>query len=122
MYSMAGYTKLFNSILASTVWSEPVETRIVWITLLAMADKNGIAEGSIPGLAVFARIPIEATRTALERLSSPDHDSRSHEYEGRRIKAVEAGWQILNHAKYRAKLGVENITDLSKLNTVKDCQ
>ena len=50
---MSGYTKLFNSILASTVWSEPNETRIVWITLLAMADKNGIIEGSVPGLAVL---------------------------------------------------------------------
>ena len=93
--SMSGYTKLFNSILASTVWNEPMETRIVWITLLAMADKHGIAEGSVPGLAVFARIPIEATRAALERLSAPDPDSRSKDENGRRIEAVEGGWRLV---------------------------
>jgi len=112
---MSGYTKLFNSILASTVWSEPVETRIVWITLLAMADKHGVAEGSVPGLAVFARLPIEAVRTALKRLSSPDRDSRSQEHEGRRIESVDGGWLILNHAKYRAKLGVDERREYNRL-------
>lgn len=107
MSSMAGYTKLFNSILASTVWREDNETRIVWITLLAMADKDGIAEGSVPGLADFARVPVEAARRALETLSSPDPDSRSVEFEGRRIEATEGGWRILNHARYRQKLSAD---------------
>ena len=112
---MSGYTKLFNSILASTVWREPMETRIVWITLLAMADKDGIAEGSIPGLADFARIPVEATREALLRLSSPDPDSRSLEHEGRRIEAVDGGWFLLNHAKYRAKMGADERREYNRL-------
>ena len=43
---MPGYTKLFNSILASTIWRADDKTRIVWITLLAMADKHGIVEAS----------------------------------------------------------------------------
>ena len=115
MTSMSGYTKLFNSILASTVWREPMEVRIVWITLLAMADKDGIAEGSVPGLADFARIPVEATRKALERLSSPDPDSRSQEHDGRRIQAVDGGWQLLNHAKYRAKMGADERREYNRL-------
>ena len=104
---MAGYTKLFNSILASTVWREDNETRIVWITLLAMADKNGVADGSVPGLADFARLPVAAVRVSLEKLSSPDPDSRSKDFEGRRIEAVDGGWLLLNHAKYRAKMGAD---------------
>lgn len=115
MASMSGYTKLFNSILASTVWREPMEVRIVWITLLAMADKDGIAEGSVPGLADFARIPVEATREALARLSAPDPDSRSQEHEGRRIEAVDGGWQLLNHAKYRAKMGADERREYNRL-------
>ena len=115
MASMSGYTKLFNSILASTVWREPNEVRIVWITLLAMADKEGIAEGSVPGIADFARIPVEATRTALERLSMPDPDSRSQEHDGRRIQAVDGGWQLLNHAKYRAKMGADERREYNRL-------
>lgn len=116
---MAGYTKLFSSILASTVWDESMETRIVWITLLAMADKHGISEGSVPGIAVFARLPIEATRIALERLSGPDPDSRSKEHEGRRIEAVDGGWRLLNHAKYRAKLGADERREYNRVMQAK---
>jgi len=115
MAAMSGYTKLFNSILASTVWREPMEVRIVWITLLAMADKDGIAEGSVPGLADFARIPVEATRKALARLSAPDPDSRSQEHDGRRIQAIDGGWQLLNHAKYRAKMGLDERREYNRL-------
>jgi hypothetical protein len=104
---MSGYTKLFSSILASTIWRESLEVRIVWITLLAMAGKTGIAEGSVPGLADMARLPVSRTRKALIKLSSPDKDSRSKEHEGRRIQDVDGGWLILNHAKYRAKLSAD---------------
>ncbi len=101
---MAGYTKLFSSILASTIWREDDKTRIVWITLLAMSDKDGIADGSVPGLADFARVSVDDCRAALNKLASPDADSRSKEYEGRRIEIIDGGWRILNHAKYRSKL------------------
>lgn len=101
---MAGYTKLFSSILASTIWREDDKTRIVWITLLAMSDKDGIADGSVPGLADFARVSVDDCRAALNKLASPDPDSRSKEYEGRRIEIIDGGWRILNHAKYRSKL------------------
>lgn len=104
---MAGYTKLFNSILASTIWRADMPTRIVWITLLAMADKNGVAEGSVPGLADFARVSLPECQKALDSLMAPDEWSRSQEHEGRRIIAIDGGWQILNHAKYRAKLGAD---------------
>ena len=55
---MTGYTKLFSSILASTIWDEDAPTRLVWITLLAMSDKNRTVEGSIPGLAHQARVSL----------------------------------------------------------------
>lgn len=106
--SMAGYTKLFNTILASTIWREDDRTRIVWITMLAAADRDGVVEASVPGLADFARVPVEDCRRALEALSRPDPDSRSKEYSGRRIEPVEGGWRLLNHAKYRAKMNSDD--------------
>lgn len=115
MPSMAGYTKLFNSILASTIWRAPDKTRIVWITLLAMADKNGIAEGSVPGLADFARVSIPACRKALAELMAPDNDSRSQEYDGRRIEATDGGWRILNHRKYRERLNTDERREYFRL-------
>jgi hypothetical protein len=101
---MSGYTKLFSTILASTVWREPNHVRIVWITLLAMADRDGVAEGSIPGVADFARVSIDDCRDALNRLADPDRDSRSQDFEGRRIEPIAGGWLLLNHAKYRATI------------------
>jgi hypothetical protein len=105
---MAGYVKLFHSILASTIWREPDHVRICWITLLAMSDRHGVAEGSVPGLADFARLSVADTRRALKRLAAPDKDSRSQEHQGRRIRAVEGGWFLLNHGKYRAKLNADD--------------
>lgn len=96
------FTKLFSSITESTVWFEPNETRIVWITMLAMADQNGRVFASVPGLAARARVPVEACRVALVAFLSPDPDSRTKEHEGRRIEELDGGWRMLNHAKYRA--------------------
>src|SRR5690242_14657962 len=101
---MSGYTKLFNSILASTIWRADNDTRIVWITLLAMADRRGIVEASVPGLADFARVPIPQCEKALAMLMSPDEHSRSKDQDGRRIEPVDGGWRLINHAKYRSKL------------------
>lgn len=113
--SMAGYTKLFNSILASTIWREDDKTRLVWITLLAMADKNGIAEGSVPGLADLARVTIPECESSLVKLMSPDRYSRTTEHEGKRIEKVEGGWAILNHAKYRAKMSADERKEYNRL-------
>lgn len=98
---MAGFVKLFGSILASTVWMEDPETKVVWITMLAMADAKGYVGGSVPGLAKMAGVERAATERALEKFLSPDPDSRSKEHEGRRIVEAEGGWKLLNYAKYR---------------------
>jgi hypothetical protein len=97
----SGYTKLFGSIVASTVWNEDNPTRIVWITLLALSDRDGYVAGSMPGLATLARVSVEECRRALDRLQQADEYSRSPEYDGRRVEAVDGGWFILNRAKYR---------------------
>ena len=112
---MIGYTKLFSSILASTVWDEPNETRIVWITLLAMVNQRGIVESIVPGLAVLSRLPIEAARIALARLASPDPESRSKEHEGRRIMAVDGGWLIINHDKHRKRMSLDERREYMRL-------
>jgi len=100
---MSGYTPLFSSIVMSSIWDEDNETRIVWITLLAMAGADGVVEGSITGLAHSARVPISVCQKAIKKLTSPDQYSQTKEDEGRRIKEIEGGWMILNHKKYREK-------------------
>jgi hypothetical protein len=98
-----GYVKVYGDMLLnSTVWvcSSP-ETKLLWITMLVMADKNGLVMASVPGLAQRATITIEQTVKGLEELSSPDRYSRTKEYEGRRIEEIDGGWLVLNYGKYR---------------------
>lgn len=105
---MSGYTKLFNSILASTIWREPNHVRLVWITMLAMKDARGIVEASIPGLADMARVSIDECEGALTTLRAPDPYSRTKDHEGRRIADVDGGFRILNHEKYRERMSAED--------------
>jgi hypothetical protein len=98
---MPTYTKLFNSIVTSTIWTEDDKTRIVWITMLAMSDKNGEVHASIPGLARVAGVSLQDCEMAIGKLLSPDEYSRTPDNEGRRIAKIDGGWELLNHAKYR---------------------
>ena len=102
------YVKLFQSLLDSTIWAESDSTRIVWLTMLVIADKNGEVMSTVPGLAHRARVSIEACQSAIDKLSSPDKYSRSKLAEGRRIVAIEGGWELVNHAYYRMKASKED--------------
>lgn len=105
------FTKLFSSITASTIWAEPDHTRILWVTMLAMADQHGRVWASIPGLANMARIAIDKCEDSLKSLSSPDRYSRTKDHEGRRIEEIDGGWRLLNHAKYREIRDEESIKE-----------
>ena len=103
------FTKLFSSITASTIWCEPATTKIVWITMLAMADHLGRVHGSIPGLANIAQVSLQECQTALDTLLSPDRFSRSKVEEGRRIKEIDGGWQLINYIEYRERIDHESV-------------
>jgi hypothetical protein len=70
--------------------------------MIAMADRHGRVYASVPGLAHRARVTVDECKEALRTFEEPDEDSRTKEFEGRRILAFEGGWELLNHAKYRA--------------------
>jgi len=100
---MAGYTPLFSEIVMSSIWNEDDKVRIVWITLMALADMDGNVMASISGLAPVARVKVPECEKAIQILSSPDKYSRSQEKEGRRIEAIDGGFHLINHRKYRNK-------------------
>jgi len=97
------YTKLFNTIIHSTIWREDDKTRILWITMLAMSDESGAVISSLPGLADAARISVGECAESLKKLMQPDPFSRTQEHEGRRIVQIDGGWYVLNRSKYRDK-------------------
>jgi len=100
---VSGWTKLFSSIVTSSIWCEDDPTLRVWIAMLALADADGVVEGSVPGFANLARVKVEQMRAAVDKLSAPDPDSRTPDHEGRRIEPIGGGWRILNYGQYREK-------------------
>ncbi len=109
------FTKLFGSIVRSTIWCESNETRIVWMTLLALADSGGNIFSSTPGLAHTARVSLDLTEAAIEKLKSPDKYSRTKDHEGRRIEDIDGGWHLLNHAKYRSLMSYEERKEYNRV-------
>lgn len=100
------YTPIFRSILTSTIWLEAPHVKVVWLTMLLMCDRNGLVEGAIPGIANAAVVTVDQCREAIEVLLAPDPDSRTPEFDGRRLEKVDGGWKILNHKKHREKMGL----------------
>jgi hypothetical protein len=108
-YMSDGYTKLFGwELLHSTVWRTPNPVRLTWIAMLAMVNRDGVVEASLPGLADAARVTLDECIEAIQVLSSPDPYSRTKAHEGRRIAECDGGWLLLNHRKYRDKLDAED--------------
>ena len=103
------FTKLFSSLLDSTLWVEqPHHVVRVWVAMLAMADKDGMVAASLPGLARRACVTTTEAEEALRVFLSPDRYSRTPDNEGRRVRDIAGGWELLNYAKYRAKM-VEDV-------------
>lgn len=94
------FVKLHDTILDSSIWMESVETRIVWITILAMANQDGVVEASVSGLARRANVGRAQCDIALAVLLGPDSDTRDGTT-GERITKVPGGWLVLNHLTYR---------------------
>lgn len=99
---MSGFVKIYDRILDSSLWvGTDSDTKVVWITMLAMADLHGFVAASPLAIAHRAVVPLKRTEAALEVLASPDEHSGSPELDGRRVVAENGGFQIVNYAKYR---------------------
>jgi hypothetical protein len=94
------YTKLDKSILYSSIWDESDQVRILWITMLSACDKNGFVSAAVPGLSNAARLSIPKTEKALAVLMAPDPNDKSGVDEGRRVRKIEGGFEIVNYEHY----------------------
>ncbi len=110
---MGNYVKLFGSILDSTVWKLPPAITKVWITMLAMADRDGVVEASVPGVAHRAIVPLAIAEKAIAIFQAPDPHSKTPDKEGRRIEAVPRGWRLINFESYRE---LQSLDDRRKRN------
>lgn len=108
------FVKLHGSILDSSIWSQTDTTRLVWITMLAMANENGVVEASVDGLARRAVVSIESCEGALAALLGPDPRSRDGTA-GERIEKVPGGWLVLNHGNYRERRTAEQVATAKRV-------
>jgi hypothetical protein len=122
------FVKLDDGILDSSLWVDGDSTRLFLAALLLARpqeftepieqisvrgfDKTGFVAppgwyGFIPasgsGLIRRALLDSDQGLKALEKLCSADDESRSCEFEGRRLARVPDGYVILNFMKYRDK-------------------
>ena len=96
------YAKLDSNIVFSSLWREDAETCKIWITLLALKDKDGVVRQNLTGISSLIHIPVEKIRQAIELFEKPDPNSTTPDFEGRRVERLAVGWRILNHDKYQA--------------------
>lgn len=98
----SGFTLLWSKMLKSTLWMEDNPTRIVWVTLLLLKDEEGmIGTQSARVIAHEARVTEEEAAKALAIFLGPDPESHLENDEGRRLRKVPGGFQIINHEQYR---------------------
>lgn len=109
------YVKLHQELFESTIWQEDVVTRLAWITLLLMANKEGEVYASVPGVAARIGVTIKEAEQALEKFLSPDPYSRTQDDEGRRIEVIDGGWSLLNYEKYRNKASLSDVREQARL-------
>lgn len=94
--------------MESSLWEEPDYVVKIFMTMLAKKDSDHIYRGTAFALGKQANKPEAEVLKALQVLSSPDKRRMEHqEYDGRRIKAVEDGWLILNGERYREMVSEE---------------
>lgn len=100
---MSGFTKLVPEIVQSSIWNEPSDVRVVWITMLAVKDESGYVRGDAKTLARLANVPLESVTVALQAFQSPDPASHTPDHDGRRIAPLPGGWLVLNSDRYRLR-------------------
>lgn len=122
------FVKLDTGMLNSTLWVER-ECRELFITALLMAEPKELTEEApqiairsleqtgwaVPpgwygfvaaaGVGIIRRAVMDhdVGLIALEKLGAPDPESRSLEFEGRRLVRVDGGFIVLNYMKYRER-------------------
>ena len=105
---MAGYVKLFDYILDSSVWiGTPKYVKVLWITILAKKDKNGDVISTMQGLEKASELSQEEVEKAMVIFLSPDLKSSTKEMEGRRLIPIDRGWHVVTHDFYKKLMSRE---------------
>ena len=100
---MNTWAPLWSQVVDSSLWEEKPSVRVLFMTMLALKDADHIVRFDAYKLHKKSHLSPEETIEGLDILSKPDKRRKEfpQEFEGRRIKQVDAGYLILNGQKYR---------------------
>lgn len=105
---MNTWAPLWSGIVDSSLWDEEDAVIKVFMTMLATKDSDHVCRLTAYNLHKKTGKSETEILEILKILASPDtRRKEKQEFDGRRIKAVEDGWLILNGEKYRAMVQKE---------------
>lgn len=98
-----GFVKIYGTrLLNSTLWLECWQARLLFISMLSLADKEGVVDiPSIPVLAHAVNLKVKDVEIGLAVLEAVDGSSRTPDEGGRRVIRDEVGWVVVNYELYR---------------------
>ncbi len=113
---MNTWSPIWSGIVESSLWEESGDVVKVFMTMLARKNSDHTCELDAFRIAKLCsfRLPdgnVDELKVLdiLKILASPDKRRQApQEFEGRRIRAVEGGWLVLNGEKYRAMVQYES--------------
>lgn len=99
---MNTWAPLWSPIVDSSLWEEDGDVVKVFISMIATKDSDHICRLDAYRLAKKCHLDELRVLDIIKILASPDTRRKiPQEFDGRRIKAVEDGWLVLNGEKYR---------------------
>ena len=99
---------MWSTIVGSSLWDEDDSVIKIFLTMMALKDADDVYRGDAYQLGKDSRKGEREALRAWVVLSGPDTKKETPQAnEGRRIKAVEGGWLILNAPKYRNQVKEE---------------
>jgi len=114
------YAEIHTSILDSSINSEPLHVRWVFVACCLMADFNGNFQSTVDAIARRANVPLDETKEALEMLQRPDPNSTTPDEDGRRLIRVASNtWHVVNRVKYRNMRKAEDEREATRLRVQK---
>jgi hypothetical protein len=111
---MSGFAPIFSRIVRSSLWREPDDVKLLFITMLALKDSRHRVMESVYGLGITCWPGDEENAearalAALGVLIAPDTKRRlvPQPFDGRRVEEIPGGWLILNGDYYQMMMQEE---------------
>lgn len=104
---MDAWAPLWSKIVDSSLWTEPLHVRVLFVTMMALKDRDHVVRFNAFGLSQRAHMSEKEVMDGLKVLQAPDKKRlEKQDFDGRRVKKVDGGWLLLNGEKYRELMGL----------------